>query len=68
MKLLLVHVLVDCHEENQETILQLDEIQAQLWLLNYKVNLSACKLTGMDLSIVEMPPTKVPKDTNHPFV
>jgi hypothetical protein len=66
MKLLLGHVLVDRKNDNNEVILQLDEIQAQFQLHDYKVNLLAKKIIELDLTRATLPHAQVPANEGQP--
>jgi hypothetical protein len=49
MKMLMGHALVERHEGYQEILLKIDDVQKQIKLVDYKLNLIVSKLVGLDL-------------------
>jgi hypothetical protein len=60
LKLLLGRAMVDRKEDKNKIMLQLDEIQGQLQLHDYKLNLMAKQMAGLDLSHITLPQAQVP--------
>jgi hypothetical protein len=46
-------------DDKEEIMLQMDEMQAQIRLLDHKMNLLARKIVDIDLEAVATPPTQV---------
>jgi hypothetical protein len=59
MKMILGWALEDRKEEKEELALQLDEIQAQIKLLDTKLNLLGKQLASMDLEATIVPTAQV---------
>jgi hypothetical protein len=66
MKLLLGRAMMDRKDDKEEILLQLDEIQAQLWLQDLKMNLLAKKIVGMDLSTLILDDVRATLDEGQP--
>jgi hypothetical protein len=66
LKHILTISLISGDKEENEILLDLDEIQGQLQLHDYKLNLMAKQIARLDMSRATLPQAQVPLDEGQP--